>query len=131
VTDVYLLDANVLIALTVAEHEHHDRATVWLLSASAFAICPVVEGALLRFLLRIGEAYQTGRAVLQGVRAAPQCVFWPDSLSYLDVEGSSIRGHREVTDAYLTALARAHGGRLATLDRALATRHPRDCLLVP
>ncbi len=29
-------------------------------------------------------------------------------------------GHRQVTDAYLVALARHHGGRVATLDKGLA-----------
>ncbi|WP_219069961.1 PIN domain-containing protein [Candidatus Mycobacterium methanotrophicum] len=52
----YLLDASVLIALTVAEHEHHERATRWAAGIEYFAICPIVQGALLRFLLRMGES---------------------------------------------------------------------------
>jgi predicted nucleic acid-binding protein len=32
-------------------------------------------------------------------------------------------GHRQVTDAYLVALARHHDGRLATFDRGLAALH--------
>lgn len=32
-------------------------------------------------------------------------------------------GHRQVTDAYLVARARAHDGRLVTLDQALAAVH--------
>ena len=51
---VPLLDANVLVALTLAEHVHHERASVWLSGVDRFAVCPVVEGALLRFLLRMG-----------------------------------------------------------------------------
>ena len=51
----YLLDANVLIALTVAEHEHHDRASTWAATINGFAVCPIVEGALVRFLVRTGE----------------------------------------------------------------------------
>jgi predicted nucleic acid-binding protein len=35
-----------------------------------------------------------------------------------------LRGHADVTDAHLAALARHHGGRLATLDRRLANLHP-------
>lgn len=52
----YLLDANVLIALTVAEHEHHGRTSTWSAGIERFAVCPVVEGALVRFLIRIGES---------------------------------------------------------------------------
>lgn len=126
----FLLDANVVIALTVAEHEHHERATAWLTSVKRFAVCPVVEGALIRFLLRIGESMETAAAVLAGVRASERCEFWPDSVSYIDIDVSTIRGHRQVTDSYLAALARHGSGQLATFDRALATRHSEFCLLV-
>ena len=34
---------------------------------------------------------------------------------------AGVIGHRQVTDAYLVALARHHHGRLATLDKGLAT----------
>jgi len=127
----FLLDANVLIALTVAEHEHHERATTWLASVERFAVCPVVEGALLRFLLRVGESSETAAAVLAGVRAAERSDFWADSISYADVDIATVPGHRQVTDTYLAALASDHSGRLATFDRALASRHPESCTLVP
>lgn len=126
----FLLDANVVIALTVAEHEHHEQATAWLTTVSRFALCPVVEGALIRFLLRIGESAKTAAAVLDGVHASERCEFWPDSVSYTDVDVSTIHGHRRVTDSYLAALARHNSGQLATFDHALATRHPESCVLV-
>ena len=37
----YLLDANVLIALTVAEQEHHERASVWAAGIDRFLLCPL------------------------------------------------------------------------------------------
>jgi predicted nucleic acid-binding protein len=46
-----------------------------------------------------------------------------DGLSYADIDMRGVVGHRQVTDAYLAALARSRGGRLATLDRALAVLH--------
>lgn len=127
----FLLDANVVIALTVAEHEHHERASAWLATVPRFAVCPVVEGALLRFLLRLGESTNTAAAVLAGVRAAERCEFWPDSVSYADIDISTVRGHRQVTDTYLAALARSRSGQLATFDQALAARHDEDAVLVP
>lgn len=127
----FLLDANVVIALTVAEHEHHERATAWLTTVSRFAVCPLVEGALIRFLLRIGESMETAAAVLAGVRAAERCEFWPDSVSYAEVDVSTVHGHRQVTDSYLAALASRGSGQLATFDRALAARHWEACVLVP
>ena len=127
----FLLDANVLIAATVIEREHHERATAWLSSTERFAVCAVVEGALIRFLLRVGESIETATAVLGGVRDSQRCDFWPDSISYADIDLSSIRGHRQVTDTYLAALASDRRGLLATFDTALAARHPDRCLLVP
>ena len=95
------------------------------------ALCPVTEGALLRFLVRTGESMPTATAVLSAVRAHPRCVFWPDSISYRDLDGSTITGHRQLTDTYLAGLARSHGEQLATLDEDLAQLHPESCLLVP
>jgi uncharacterized protein len=34
-----------------------------------------------------------------------------------------VLGHRQVTDAYLAALARHHHGKLATFDKGLAALH--------
>lgn len=126
----FLLDANVLIALTVAEHEHHDLSSDWIAEVDAFAVCPIVEGALIRFLLRMGESVDTAKAVLSGVRAHPRCEFWPDSLSYVDADLTTVHGHRQVTDSYLVNLARGRDGLLATLDKPLAHDHPDHCLLV-
>jgi toxin-antitoxin system PIN domain toxin len=127
----YLLDANVLIALTVAEHEHHERASTWADGLDDFAICPVVEGALLRFLVRIGESVAASTEVLRAVATHPRCHRWPDSVSYLDADLTHVRGHRQLTDAYLASLAAAHGGVLATLDVGLATALPAHTLLLP
>jgi len=125
----FLLDANVLIALSVREHEHHDLASDWLAGVDRFAICPMVEGALVRFLLRMGESPATCAAVLAGVRSSPRCLFWPDDISYVDVELAALRGHRQVTDSYLATLARGKEARLVTFDRALAGAYS-DCTLL-
>lgn len=130
-SDTYLLDASVLIALTVAEHEHHERATRWAADIEHFAICPIVQGALLRFLLRIGESADAAKEVLRAVQAVRRCEFWADSLSYTDAELSHVNGHRQVTDAYLADLAGSRGGLLATLDEALAQALPSTVSLVP
>lgn len=127
----YLLDPNVLIALSVVEHEHHSRASKWLVKVEAFAVCPVVEGALVRFTLRLGESTVTARALLGGIRTHPRCHFWPDDISYRDVELAGLHGHPQVTDAYLAGLAAAHGGRLATFDQGLAAWRPAATLAIP
>jgi toxin-antitoxin system PIN domain toxin len=116
----FLLDASVLIPLTVRDHEHHERASAWLTEAGRAAVCPVVEGALFRYLLRGGRAAADARAVVRGVSEAESVEFWPDDLSYGEMPVDGIRGHKQATDAYLAALAAARGGTLATLDEGLA-----------
>jgi uncharacterized protein len=56
-------------------------------------------------------------------------LYWTCSVSLLGdelLDYSRLHGHRQVTDAYLLALATANGGRLATLDQSTpigAVRH--------
>ena len=129
---IYLLDADVLIALTIADHEHHARTSSWASGITDFAVCPVVEGALVRFLVRVGEGAAVAQQVLRAVHALPGCEFWPDSLSYAASDLDRVRGHRQVTDAYLVSLATGTvNARLATLDEGLAQSHPERTLLIP
>lgn len=127
----YLLDANALIALVISDHEHHDRAARWAATAEEVAVCPIVEGALVRFLVRAGESHATGVAILAGLYGSPRCRFWPDSISYTAVDLGRLTGHRQVADAYLAALAARQGWRLATFDRALAAAFPMETELIP
>lgn len=128
----YLLDANVLIALTVEEHEHHERSTAWAAQVvDRFAVCPIVEGALVRFLLRLGESTVAAAEVVRRLHTLPSCEFWTDSISYADVDLGHVAGHRQVTDAYLVSLARSHSAALATLDAALARSVPDHTVLLP
>lgn len=128
----HLLDANLLIALLVADHTHHDAAERWSGGLTApFATCPITQGSLVRFLVREGASGDEAQRFLDEVTSAGQHRFWPDVLGYADVDLGAVVGHRQVTDAYLVGLARAHGGRLATFDRGLAAIHPDGAELVP
>lgn len=128
----YLLDANVLIALMAREHVHHERVKHWAADVSSFALCPIVEGAFLRFAIRLGASTAEAVQALRVVRERRGYQFWPDAVSYADVALGHVRGHRQVTDAYLASLARAHSGaRLATLDRGLANDLPDCTILIP
>jgi toxin-antitoxin system PIN domain toxin len=119
-----LLDANVLIALLVEDHVHHAAAESWFAGMSSnFATCPITQGSLLRLLIREGQPAAAARAVLSQTMASPRHEFWPDDVPYTDVPVDGIIGHRQVTDAYLAQLARAHGARLATFDQAMAKLH--------
>lgn len=121
-----LLDGNVLVALADAGHVHHAPARQWFVdSAAPFATCPITQGTLLRMLMR-GEAVPSIDAavqVLAGFTAHPRHRFWPDDISYGEVAWQGVLGHRQVTDAYLAALARGNRGKLLTFDRGLAALH--------
>ncbi|MGA7836042.1 MAG: TA system VapC family ribonuclease toxin [Acidimicrobiales bacterium] len=126
----FLLDANALIALVISDHEHHDIAARWVAEVDAIALCPIVEGALVRFLVRTGESHTIAVAILSGLYASPRCAFWSDSISYTAADLGHVVGHRQVTDAYLAGLAISRGGLLATFDQALAEVFPNETQLI-
>ncbi len=123
---VRLLDGNVLVALSDAAHVHHEVAIRWFMALDApFATCPITQGTLLRMLLQFKAVRDVASAVafLERFTAHPKHRFWPDSLPYASISWTGIFGQRQVTDAYLAALARHHAGRLATFDQGLAALH--------
>lgn len=127
-----LLDANVLIALVVEDHVHHEAAEQWLAGTRAsFATCPVTQGSLVRLLVREGQPGEAAVEVVRAVAAHRRHEFWPDDVHYQDVAMAGVVGHRQVTDAYLAQLARAHKGRLASFDQGLARLHQDVAELVP
>lgn len=120
----YLADGNLLVALTVVEHLHHEVALRWFEEAEPeLATCPITQGTLLRFLVREGRTARDAIAVLDAIRAQPWHRFWADSIAYDEAQMVGVIGHRQITDAYLVALARDHRGTLATLDRGLRALH--------
>lgn len=126
-----LLDANVLIALSVTDHVHHELAEDWFVgNEDGFATCPTTQGSLVRFLLRSGADVTTAVEILRGLEGAAGHEFWPDDLPYRQVAWRGVLGHRQVTDAYLAAIARGRGGRLATLDRGMSLLHADIALLL-
>lgn len=79
-------------------------------------------------LVSAGQALQRLREILQDELH----VFWPDDLrpTSPDFDIASIHGPGQLTDRYLLALATAHGGTLATFDRAMAAALPPDSPLI-
>jgi toxin-antitoxin system PIN domain toxin len=129
---IYLLDCNVVIALATPQHTLNPRAAAWFRKGYRFATCPITQGALVRFHLRAGAGAtaESAKQLLEAISALARHEFWPDDLSYVDMPVRGVIGHKHVTDAYLVALARKHGGSLATMDQALAAIHPGAALLV-
>lgn len=127
-----LLDTNVLIALVVADHVHHDLAESWFTAnPDEFATCPVTQGGLIRLVMRQGATAPVATGLLSALAAHPRHRFWPDDVMFDAVSMRGIIGHRQVTDAYLAHQARSRNGRLATFDQGLAKLHHDIADLLP
>ena len=128
---VFLLDVNVLIALFDPGHLHHEAAHAWFGSVErrAWATCPLTQNGFVRILSN--PAYAGRRTTvadaadrLRRFTEASNHRFWQDDVSLLDprrVVAGKLTGHREITDAYLLALAVGRGGALATFDANVRT----------
>jgi toxin-antitoxin system PIN domain toxin len=129
-----ILDGNVLAALMLRGHLHHHRANAWFAGLSHdFATCSVTEGTFLRLSLRLvvdssaADAWQ----VLARFQSHPNHLFIDDGCSYQQVSHRELTGHKQVTDAWLTQLARKHGAQLATFDAGLVATHPDVGFMIP
>jgi hypothetical protein len=125
-----LLDVNVLLALLDSDHVDHERASAWLDCEieSGWASCAITENGFVRIVSqpRYPSPVAPTEAVslLAEARAGGHHAFWPCTVSITDqdvVDPTRVHGPRQVTDAYLLALAVANGGRFVTFDRGLIT----------
>jgi toxin-antitoxin system PIN domain toxin len=131
---VHLLDVNVLIALCDARHEHHELAARWFVAhaAQGWASCPLTQNGAIRIMS--APAYPGARPVvqvlaqLQSMCAHAHHRFWPDAVSLVQagtLNPAHLLGNRQLTDAYLLALAVHHRGCLVTLDGGVAIQMVR------
>lgn len=123
-----LLDVNVLLALFDRDHADHTVARSWLGRelAAGWASCPITENGFVRIISQpqypspIAPARAIG--LLERARGGGAHRFWDADVSIVDpssIDRSRLHGPRQVTDAYLLALAVHHGGRLVTFDRSV------------
>lgn len=125
-SDVYLLDVNVLVALLWPNHMHHGAVIRWfgIDGHQQFATCPLTELGFARLSCNpsaVGKAITLSTALetLAGVSRMPNHRFLSEAAQLhptLLPIAAYVVGHRQVSDAYLIALARLHGAKLATLD---------------
>lgn len=138
-----LLDLNVLTALFWPAHEHHEAAHAWFRARAGalWATCSLTQLGFVR--LTSNPAFS--RDALTPVSAVallaenldhPDHEFWPESLQLpAAVAGMerALQGYRQLTDAYLLALAHHRKAVLATFDgglRALAGKTLESALEV-
>jgi len=126
----FLLDVNVLIALIDPGHIAHDDAHGWfeVTGNAAWATCPITENGVLRIVGNQKYPNSPGSPavvaqIVTKLRALQGHSFWPDDLSLVgsgDIDAAKILTSAQVSDTYLLALAKAHGGQLASFDRRLS-----------
>jgi toxin-antitoxin system PIN domain toxin len=117
-----LLDVNLLLACGWQSHAEHARALAWLDELIEFYTCPLVELGFIR--VSMGPAF---RATFSDAIQALQALKRRKSARSISVDFDAsnipaVSSHVDVTDAYLVALAQAHGLSLATLDSQLVAK---------
>ena len=136
----YLLDANALIALGWPAHEHHERMLAWFRTQArhGWATTPFTQAAFVRI---VSQPAFSGSSI--GPREAAELLsrtlshrhhsFFPLDMQIAEVAAlctGGLMGHRQVTDAYLLALAVKRKCRLVTfysgLGQLLATERERQ-----
>lgn len=125
----FLLDVNVLIAMSWPAHVAHEKVQQWFSrhARAAWATCPFTQAAFVRIIsnpafspnaLTTADAFQ----LLGSNLKHPGHKFWPDNIGVLEATRSfqsQIAGHQQVADAYLLGLTMHRKGRLATLDNGM------------
>ena len=123
----YLLDVNVLVALSLSSHLHHLAATEWFDEADfEWATTPFTEAGYLRLSLNsrvTGRTISAAQAIgaLHELREAEGHLFIPDDTSLSDamIDLGPLVGTKQVTDFHLVNFAARHDMRMATFDGSL------------
>jgi toxin-antitoxin system PIN domain toxin len=123
----YLLDVNVLLALTDPMHIHHKPVHRWFAEKGqqSWATCPLTENGFIRIASHPNYPNRPGdvSAVLDIFRHlcdARGHRFWPEDISILHIlDTDAIITHVQITDVYLLGLAAHKRGKLATLDQRI------------
>lgn len=133
---VFLLDANVLLALAWSNHEQHEAAHAWCTRQRRFrwATCPSTELAFVRISMQPAIVKQalSGSEALELLdrnlqRAGHE--FWTEDLPIgraLVWVRDRLVGHKQVMDAFLLSLATRHNEKLATFDQGVLALLPPD-----
>lgn len=123
-----LLDINVLLALLDSDHVDHERAREWIATEiqHGWASCAITQNGFVRIVSqpRYPSPVPPSHALerLEHATRTEHHAFWPCTVSIVDeerIDRSRIHGPRQLTDAYLLALAVANGGRFVTFDRTV------------
>lgn len=118
-----LLDVNVLLALLDRDHVDHERARAWITGQieRGWASCAITQNGFVRVISQ--PRYPSPISVAHAIDLLARAThtryheFWSCTVSILDskvIDRSRLHSPKQVTDAYLLALAVAHDGRFVT-----------------
>lgn len=117
------------MALLDSDHVDHLRAHNWLDDEidAGWASCAITQNGFVRIISqsRYPSPISTADAIdlLNRACESRHHEFWPCDVSVVDthtIDRTRVYGPRQVTDAYLLALAVRHVGRFVTFDRSLS-----------
>ncbi len=121
----YLLDVNVLIALSFERYQFHQRAALWTLSKANLTLlsCSITELGCIRILAQTpdyGLTLEHAHAILLQLKASRclQFEFIADSNDISPLP-SWVKMPKQTTDGHLLELAKSHSALLATFDRKI------------
>jgi hypothetical protein len=125
----YLLDTNILIPLLWPRHTERAKVLAWFKAnaAGSFATCSLTQAGFVRITSSLEVMHQRyslseSRELLLALTRLPGHSFWPTTVTYFEASDPFQRrmhGPKQVTDAYLLGIVKHHGGKLATLDKAV------------
>jgi toxin-antitoxin system PIN domain toxin len=122
----YLLDVNILIALTQPEHLHHSVVMNWFNTPGLnWGLCAFSEVGFLRISSNpaVGKlTVEDGTKMLAALAKHRGYRFWPISAGWAALAApfqERVFGHQQITDAYLLGLAVKENGILVTTDKAI------------
>ena len=124
-----LLDVGVLIALLDTRHVHHQLAAAWLRNniAGGWATCAITQNGFVRVVSQPSypNPVPTAQALAVLRRATKDAdhQYWPCDLQLVDtggIDGDYLLGPKQVTDAYLLAIATARRSRFVTFDQRVS-----------
>lgn len=122
----FLLDVNVLLALSLPTHQHHAGAARWFATAGSWATTAMTETGYVRLMTNprvVGYEIAPSQVVdaLRSIRSLPGHAFIEDGTSLADpaIDVQRLAGSSQVTDFHLVNLAARAGAVLATFDASL------------
>ena len=130
----YLLDINLLLALTDSMHVHHDIAHQWFAQTGChmWATCPLTENGFVRIASHPKYPNRPGDANMVLAMLRQFCdldghQFWADDMSLRHLLSADVVfTHQQITDLYLLGLAVHRHGKLATLDHRIPASAIQD-----